>query len=105
MEKDSYPWIIWYIWKAMNDKLSREIDRVQAELIMSAQGECHVWFTTNEPPTGSVSILVTTSHVLCLNSICLVDGSWTSTSIFSRCGWMWKDNNGRIHHLGLRNQR
>ena len=32
LDKDPYPWIMWYIWKARNDKLFRGIDRVPLEL-------------------------------------------------------------------------
>ncbi|KAG5397585.1 hypothetical protein IGI04_019399 [Brassica rapa subsp. trilocularis] len=34
-DRDPYPWIIWYIWKAKNDKLFRGIDRDPLELVRS----------------------------------------------------------------------
>lgn len=44
---DPYPWILWYIWKARNDKLFREIDRDQLETVRHAESECHAWFEAN----------------------------------------------------------
>ncbi|KAF3540527.1 hypothetical protein F2Q69_00025019 [Brassica cretica] len=39
-DRDPYPWIIWYIWKAINDKLFRAIDRDPLELVRYAESEC-----------------------------------------------------------------
>ena len=39
-DRDLYPCIIWYIWKDMNDKLFRSIDRDPLELVMYAESEC-----------------------------------------------------------------
>uniref|UniRef100_A0A0D3CEA0 Uncharacterized protein n=1 Tax=Brassica oleracea var. oleracea TaxID=109376 RepID=A0A0D3CEA0_BRAOL len=46
--RDLYPWIIWYIWKARNDKLFRGIDRDPLELVRYAESECQAWFNANE---------------------------------------------------------
>ncbi|KAF3601829.1 hypothetical protein F2Q69_00037547 [Brassica cretica] len=50
--RDPYPWIIWYIWKARNDKLFKGIDRDPFELVRYAESECQAWFNANEtiPP-------------------------------------------------------
>ncbi|KAL0722819.1 hypothetical protein Bca4012_037418 [Brassica carinata] len=40
LDRDPYPWIIWYIWKARNDKLFRGIDRDPLELVRYAESEC-----------------------------------------------------------------
>ena len=47
MDKDHYPWIIWYLWKVRNDKLFIGIDRDPLELIRYVQGECQAWFSAN----------------------------------------------------------
>ena len=39
MDRDPYPWIIWYRWKARNDKVFRGIDRDPLELIRFTEGE------------------------------------------------------------------
>ena len=38
-DRDPYPWIIWYIWKARNDKLFRGIDRDSLDLVRYAESE------------------------------------------------------------------
>ncbi|CAG7873334.1 unnamed protein product [Brassica rapa] len=35
----------------------------------------------------------------------MVDGSWTSTSQFSDCGWVWKDSMEKIQLMETRNLR
>ena len=37
--------------------------------------------------------------------MCMVDGSWTFTDLFSRIGWVWKDNTGKIQLMGTQNLR
>ncbi|XP_048605048.1 uncharacterized protein LOC125582404 [Brassica napus] len=49
-DMDPYPWIIWYIWKARNDKLFRGIDRDPLELVRYAESEYQAWFDANEVP-------------------------------------------------------
>ena len=47
-DKDLYPWIIWYIWKAKNDKLFRGIDRDLLDLVRYAESECQVWLNAKD---------------------------------------------------------
>ncbi|CAG7897505.1 unnamed protein product, partial [Brassica rapa] len=56
-DRDPYPWIIWYIWKARNDKLFRGIDRDPLELVRHAESECQAWFNANEmiAPVGQAN--------------------------------------------------
>ena len=85
---DPYPWIIWYIWKARNDKLFRGIDRDPLELVRHAESECQTWFDANEVPQPVIHENNTDEpQVLSLGNICLLDGSWTSSAKFSGCGW------------------
>ena len=46
--RDPYPWIIWYIWKAQNDKLFTEIGMDPLELVYYAESECQALFDANE---------------------------------------------------------
>ncbi|KAF3583703.1 hypothetical protein F2Q69_00029573 [Brassica cretica] len=41
------------------------------------------------------------TQALCLQSICLVDGSWTSDSHCSGYGWVWLDESGKEQILGI----
>uniref|UniRef100_A0A0D2ZS15 Uncharacterized protein n=1 Tax=Brassica oleracea var. oleracea TaxID=109376 RepID=A0A0D2ZS15_BRAOL len=47
-DRDPYPWIIWYIWKARNDKLFRGIDRDPLELVRYAESECQTWYNARD---------------------------------------------------------
>ena len=47
-DRDPYPWLIWYIWKARNKKLFSGIDRDPLELVRHAESECQAWFEANK---------------------------------------------------------
>ncbi|KAF3536715.1 hypothetical protein F2Q69_00023547 [Brassica cretica] len=103
-DMDPYPWIIWYIWKARNDKLFRGIDRDPLELVRYAKSEYQAWFDANEVPQPVIQENNTGEpQVLSLGNICLLDGSWTSAAHFSGCGWVWMDSGGNIQLMGTRN--
>ncbi|XP_013601232.1 PREDICTED: uncharacterized protein LOC106308638 [Brassica oleracea var. oleracea] len=103
-DRDPYPWIIWYIWKARNDKLFRGIDRDPLELVRYAESECQAWFNANEMvPSPQQEHSSYQPQVLSLGRICIIDGSWTSTSQFSGCGWAWMDSLGEVQLMGARN--
>ncbi|XP_022558258.1 uncharacterized protein LOC111206163 [Brassica napus] len=103
-DRDPYPWIIWYIWKARNEKLFRGIDRDPLDLVRHAESECHAWFDANE-----VVQLVAHDNineepqVVRLGNICLLDRSWTSSANFSGSGWAWMDSSGNTQLMGTRN--
>ena len=102
--KDPYPWIIWYIWKARNDKLFRGIDRDPLETVRHAESECQAWFNANEVVQPMVQEVISAeTQVISLGNICLLDGSWTASAQYTRCGWAWLDSGGNIQLLGTRN--
>ena len=99
--KDSYLWIIWYIWKAKNDKLFRGIDMDPLELVRYAESECQTWYNAKDTiPAPPQAQIVEKTQALSLGSICMVDGSCTSTDQFSRIGWVWNDSMGKIQLMG-----
>uniref|UniRef100_A0A0D3D4P6 RNase H type-1 domain-containing protein n=1 Tax=Brassica oleracea var. oleracea TaxID=109376 RepID=A0A0D3D4P6_BRAOL len=101
---DPYPWIIWYIWKARNDKLFRGIDRDPLELVRHAESECQVWFNAKEMVPPQIQDNNNEEpQVISLGNIYLLDGSWTSSTHFSGCGWVWMDSSGNIQLMGARN--
>ena len=103
-DRDPYPWIIWYIWKDMNDKLFRGIDRDPLELVRYAESECQAWYNAKDIiPAPPQTQTVEETQALRLENICMVDGSWTATNQFSGIGWAWKDSLGKIQLLGTRN--
>ena len=82
----------------------RVIDRDPLELVSYAESECQAWHNAKEiisPPLQGQS--EEEPQVLSLGNICMVDGSWTSTSQFSGMGWVWKDSMGKIQLMGSRN--
>lgn len=96
-DNDLYPWIIWYIWKARNDKFFRGINRNPLELVRYAESECQTWFNANEMiPTAVQASNSEENQVLSLGNICLLDGSWTTSDRFSGCGWVWMDSGENI---------
>ena len=42
-------------------------------------------------------------QAVCLENICLLDGSWTLSANFSGCGWTWMDSSGNIQLMGTKN--
>ena len=86
-DRDPYPWIIWYIWKARNDKLFRGIDRDPLELVRYAESECQAWYNARDSVPIPTQVQTTEeTQALSLGNICMVDGSWTSTAQFSGMG-------------------
>nr|VDD51356.1 unnamed protein product [Brassica oleracea] len=102
--RDPYPCIIWYMWKARNDKLFRRIDRDPLELVRYAESERQARFSANEmiPPVVHASNSEE-NQVLSLDNICILDGSLTASDRFSGCGWVWMDSGENIQHMGTRN--
>lgn len=65
------------------------------EFVRYAESECQALFNANESVSLSLHEHCTDEiQILSLSNICMVDGSWTSTSQFSGCGWT------RMHSLG-----
>ncbi|XP_048593215.1 uncharacterized protein LOC106393995 [Brassica napus] len=103
-DRDPYPWIIWFIWKARNEKLFRGIDRDPLELVRHAESECQAWFEANEVVQPATQDTMNEEpQAVCLGNICLFDGSWTLSANFSGCGWTWIDSSGNIQLMGTKN--
>ena len=75
LDKEPYPWIMWYIWKAMNDKLFRGIDKDPLKTIRHAESECHAWFEANNKQEEQ-TIRITPEQIK-NSERSLIDGSWT----------------------------
>ena len=74
------------------------------ELVHYAKSECQVWFNANEMVRPTQQDHSTEEpQVLSLGNICMIDGSWASTTEFSGCGWVWKDSFEKVQLLGTRN--
>lgn len=102
-DDDPYPWIIWFIWKARNEKLFRRISREPPYIVRHAEAECSAWFAANDRPTtsshsgGPARIQPSTrSQPPTLKNVCLVDGSWSPTDQNSGLGRCWYEPNGKL---------
>ena len=103
-DTNPYPWIIWFIWKARNEKLFRGIDRDPLELVRHAESECHAWFEANEVVQAVTQDTINEEpQAVCLENNCLLDVSWTLSANFSGCGWTWMDSSGNIQLMGTKN--
>ncbi|CDY31787.1 BnaC01g27430D [Brassica napus] len=56
LDRDPYPWLIWFIWKARNDKLFRGIDRDPLEIVRHAESECQACM-------GKAQLMGTRNHI------------------------------------------
>ena len=104
LDMNHYLWIIWYIWKARNESFFRGLNRDHLELVRYAESECQAWFDANEMVTSTPQgHSIEEPKVLSLSNICMIDGSWTSTSQFSGCGWVWMDSLEKVQLMGTQN--
>ena len=103
LDKDTYPWIMWFIWKSRNDKLFRGIDMDPLETVWHAESECHAWFQANSKQEEHV--VAQNLEQLTNSEKCMVDGSWTHDAHYNSYGWTWKTSGGTTQLLGAQNQR
>ena len=74
------------------------------ELVRYAESECQAWFNANEmAPDIPHELHNEEPQAICLDNICMVDGSWISMDQFSGCGWVCKDSLGQIQLMRMRN--
>ena len=103
LDKDSYPWIIWYIWKARNNKLFRGIDMDPLETVRHAESECHTWFEANQRSEEEVE--AQNPERPPMSERLMIDGSLTHDAFISGYGWTWINSRGVMQLLGARIQR
>ncbi|KAG7564174.1 Ribonuclease H domain [Arabidopsis suecica] len=114
-DSSAFPWIIWYIWKARNEKIFENIDKDPLEVLRLAEKEAQLWQSAQSElhngNHGHVE-LVTQSRVgdASLDSNfsgyrCFVDGSWKESDKFSGTGWFCTSSNGEPPTMGAANLR
>ena len=97
---ETFPWILWYICKARNDKLfnGKEISPVDTLQLAAAEAEC--WRKANLPkdeeeeetlPVPSVSSSLPVDPQC---PTCQIDVSWIDNGTVSGLGWFYKDQMG-----------
>ncbi|KAG7578757.1 Ribonuclease H-like superfamily [Arabidopsis thaliana x Arabidopsis arenosa] len=111
----AFPWIIWYIWKARNEKLFENVDNDPLEVLRLAEREAQLWHSAqvelhtetqasvefpNRPQTRGVSLDSDFTGYRCF-----VDGSWKDSDKFSGIGWFCTPSNGEPSTMGAANLR
>ncbi|XP_018463519.1 uncharacterized protein LOC108834691 [Raphanus sativus] len=107
---ETFPWILWYIWKARNDKVfnGKEVSPVDTLRLASIEAEC--WRAANLPQEGeeeeaqSAHLLSSHIHVDLQRPTCQVDASWIDNGTVSGLGWFYKDHMG-VERFGLQGCR
>ncbi|CAA7027491.1 unnamed protein product [Microthlaspi erraticum] len=100
-----YPWLIWFIWKARNDKVFSNDDWDLNDTINLAARENIAWAKAQEK-RGGVSLQVGSSvDTLFQGDICQVDGSWKATEPRAGLGWYNYNTNTGEKLLGTCNLR
>ena len=71
-----FPWLIWYIWKARNEKLYNGRDFSSVDTTDLALRECNSWFLANREidPSDSVTELIPRNPPDLPIFTCRVDG-------------------------------
>lgn len=87
-----YPWIMWYIWKARNDKLFNNVDWSPLNIIEVAKRESKAWFLANSEIGATISVpeVNNTLDLISATFTCFVDGSWEVDDQTSRVDWVLK---------------
>ncbi|ESQ51248.1 hypothetical protein EUTSA_v10017817mg [Eutrema salsugineum] len=92
---DIYHWILWYIWKARNDKIFNGKEIFPVDTLIHAKIEAESWRSANKPEVDEDAIDETTPILLTPLSlpdaqrfpICQVDASWIENGLVSGLGW------------------
>lgn len=85
------PWIMWYIWKARNDRVFKNVDQDSREILQMADTEASLWLaaqTSNqegELPAQAMPLYFFATE----GPQCHIDGSWKEEDIVSGLGWYY----------------
>ncbi|KAG7564814.1 Myc-type basic helix-loop-helix (bHLH) domain [Arabidopsis suecica] len=114
-DSSAFPWIIWYIWKARNEKIFENIDTDPIEVLRLAEKEAQLWQSAqvdlHNENHGSVDLVnrIRVRDVSLESNYsgyrCFVDGSWKGSDKFSGTGWFCTSSNGEPPTMGAANLR
>ncbi|XP_010424753.1 PREDICTED: uncharacterized protein LOC104709909 [Camelina sativa] len=114
---DMFPWILWYIWKARNDKLFSNLDSNPVAIIRLVEEESRLWSSAQDdlpgslpssiprPPSRVMTQTCNTGHGFGSSHQCFVDGSWKATDQFMARGWYCISPVGEFPTMGASNSR
>ena len=88
MDDHQFAWILWYIWKGMNNKAFSNVDVDSQDTLKLAETESTLWAKAQVLNTQRVARPV---EVTTMQSIpgrwCFSDGSWKENEVFLGQGW------------------
>ncbi|KAL0857500.1 hypothetical protein Bca101_062654 [Brassica carinata] len=107
---ETFPWILWYIWKARNEKhfIGKEISPMDTLQLASVEADC--WRRSNlsedeeEEENQSALPIISTPPGNPQRPTCQIDASWVDTGLVSGLGWSYKDQMG-VERFGLQRCR
>ncbi|XP_048605075.1 uncharacterized protein LOC125582426 [Brassica napus] len=105
MEDHQFAWILWYIWKGMNNKVFNNMDMDPRDTLKLAETESTLWADAHgltETRIGSHAEVTTLPSIP--GRWCFTDGSWKENEVFSGQGWL-STLEGFDGLLGARNVR
>uniref|UniRef100_A0A1J3E5Y1 Putative mitochondrial protein n=1 Tax=Noccaea caerulescens TaxID=107243 RepID=A0A1J3E5Y1_NOCCA len=101
-----YPWLLWYVWKARNDKLFSNIDREPPDIVSLAAAEAKAWA---EAQIQDVVLLPGPTRMDPglpeRMERCQVDGSWKITECREGLGWYYHNTVTDEKLMGASNLR
>ncbi|XP_056848971.1 uncharacterized protein LOC130499090 [Raphanus sativus] len=107
LEDHQFAWILWYIWKARNNKVFTNMDIDPLETLKLAEREALLWAEAQVSLTkGTYSTIAPPQVTIPTNPgrWCFTDGSWKDQDNFSGQGW-YSTLEGFDGLMGARNTR
>ena len=103
LEFDSfaYPWIIWYIWKARNEKIFKNVDKDPLEVLRLVEKEGKSWQLAQlELQLAQVELYSDNNYS---GFRCFVDRIWKESDNFLETMWFCTSANGELSTMGAAN--
>ncbi|CAA7050029.1 unnamed protein product [Microthlaspi erraticum] len=100
-----YPWLIWYIWKARNDKVMSNVDWDPNEIVTKATAEATAWETAQDKQEVVYPPSLTPVETMISGDRCQVDGAWKETECRAGLGWYYFNTTTQHRLMGACNLR